>query len=92
MTAEYNGSNNFIEERKKRVNALKALAKNVIDNAEDYVGSTDLLADFSIELSVPTKNDSLESVPCINISRTHYDHKAINAIYFPELYEEYGVR
>lgn len=85
MTAEYNGSNDFIEERKKRVNALKALAQNVIDNAEDYVGSTDLLGDFSVELSVPTKNDSPESIPCINISRTHYDHKAINAIYFPEL-------
>lgn len=88
MSAEYNGSNDFIEERKKRVNALKALAQNVIDNAEDYIGSTDLLGDFSVELYVPTMDDSPETIPSINLSRTHYDHKAINAIYFPELYEK----
>ena len=88
MSTEYNGSNDFIDERKRRVNALKALAQNVIDNAEDYVGSTDLLGDFSVELSVPTMNDSPATVPCINLSRTHYDHKAINSIYFPELCEK----
>lgn len=88
MSAEYNGSNDFIEERKKRVNALKALAQNVIDNAEDYIGSTDLLGDFSVELYIPTTNDSPALIPCINLSRTHYDYKAANAIYFPELYEK----
>lgn len=64
------------EVRLRRVKALKTLAQRVIDHAEDFVGTTDMMGDLSVTITLPSVTDVRDNAPTIDISRTYYSRKA----------------
>lgn len=61
--------------KKHLVEMVKATGQEVIDRAEDLVGSGDLISDFDIWLRFPQDN-----YPTIEVTRGHISKKAINVI------------
>lgn len=61
--------------KKHLVEMVKAAGQEVIDRAEDLVGSGDLISDFDIWLRFPQDN-----CPTIEVTRSHISKKAINVI------------
>ena len=55
--------------RKFLVEAVKAAGQMMIDNAEDAVGNTDLMTDFSIKFDFSQENNG--SIPVMTITRSH---------------------
>ena len=55
--------------RKFLIEAVKAAGQMMIDNAEDTVGNTDLMTDFSIKFDFSQENNG--SVPVMTITRSH---------------------
>ena len=55
--------------RKFLVEAVKAAGQIMIDNAEDAVGNTDLMTDFSIKFDFSQENN--RSIPVMTITRSH---------------------
>lgn len=57
------------------VEMVKAAGQEVIERAEDLVGSGDLISDFDIWLRFPQDN-----CPTIEVTRSHISKKAVNLI------------
>lgn len=55
--------------RKFLIEAVKAAGQMMIDNAEDAVGNTDLMTDFSIKFEFSQENNG--SIPVMTITRSH---------------------
>ena len=55
--------------RKFLVEAVKAAGQMMIDNAEDAVGKTDLISDFSISFDFSQENNG--GIPEMTIIRSH---------------------
>lgn len=55
--------------RKFLVEAVKAAGQMMIDNAEDAVGNTDLISDFSISFEFSQENNG--GIPEMTITRSH---------------------
>lgn len=55
--------------RKFLVEAVKAAGQMMIDNAEDAVGKTDLISDFSISFEFSQENSG--GIPEMTIARSH---------------------
>lgn len=55
--------------RKFLVEAVKAAGQMMIDNAEDAVGNTDLISDFSISFEFSQENNG--GIPEMTIMRSH---------------------
>lgn len=55
--------------RKFLVEAVKAAGQMMIDTAEDAVGKTDLISDFSISFNFSQENNG--SIPKMTIIRSH---------------------
>ena len=55
--------------RKFLVEAVKAAGQMMIDNAEDAVGNTDLISDFSISFDFSQENSG--GIPEMTIMRSH---------------------
>lgn len=55
--------------RKFLIEAVKAAGQMMIDNAEDAVGNTDLMTDFSINFEFSQENNG--SIPVMTITRSH---------------------
>ena len=55
--------------RKFLVEAVKAAGQMMIDNAEDAVGNSDLMTDFSIKFDFSQENN--RSIPVMTITRSH---------------------
>ena len=55
--------------RKFLVEAVKAAGQMMIDNAEDAVGNTDLISDFSISFDFSQENNG--GIPEMTIMRSH---------------------
>lgn len=55
--------------RKFLVEAVKAAGRMMIDTAEDAVGNTDLMTDFSIKFEFSQENNG--SIPVMTITRSH---------------------
>lgn len=55
--------------RKFLVEAVKAAGQMMIDNAEDAVGNTDLISDFSISFEFSQENNG--GIPKMTIIRSH---------------------
>lgn len=63
--------------RARLVAIVKQTARDVYDNAEDFVGTTDLMTDFDIHLHF---SPSGIEAPTIEIVRTHFGRKACNVL------------
>ena len=55
--------------RKFLIEAIKAAGQMMIDTAEDAVGNTDLMTDFSIKFEFSQENNG--SIPVMTITRSH---------------------
>lgn len=55
--------------RKFLIEAVKAAGQMMIDTAEDAVGNTDLMTDFSIKFEFSQENNG--SIPVMTITRSH---------------------
>ena len=55
--------------RKFLIEAVKAAGQMMIGNAEDAVGNTDLMTDFSIKFEFSQENNG--SIPVMTITRSH---------------------
>lgn len=63
------------------VEQVKALGQDVIDRAEDLVGSGDLITDFDIRLRFPA-----DMFPTIEVTRSHLSKNYIDMIMKKEDY------
>lgn len=57
------------------IEQVKALGQDVIDRAEDLVGSGDLITDFDIWLRFP-----LDSFPTIEVTRSHVSRRYLDIL------------
>lgn len=68
------------EFRKMLVEMVKASGREVIDRAEELVGSGDLLTDFNIWLCFPIDNGRLSGVPIIELTKSYLSKEGMNTI------------
>ena len=59
----------------KLIEQVKALGQEVIDRAEDLVGSGDLITDFDIWLRFPQ-----DSFPTIEVTRSHASRRYLDIL------------
>ena len=71
---------NSEEFRNMLVEMVKASGQEVIDRAEELVGSGDLLTDFDIWLRFPIDNGRLSGVPTIELTRSYLSKEGIDII------------
>lgn len=57
------------------IELVKASGQEVINRAEDLVGSHDMMTDFDIHLSFPT-----DSLPIIEVTRSHVSKECYNVL------------
>lgn len=62
------------------VETVKASGQEVIDRAEELVGSGDLLTDFDIWLRFPLDNGRVSGVPTIEFTKSYLSKEGIDAI------------
>jgi len=62
---------------KYKVDVLKLMAQTIIDNAEDYVGTTELMTDLTVTINIPNV-DGMYEHPTITISKDYYSRNVIN--------------
>lgn len=70
---------NSEEFRNMLVEMVKASGQEVIDRAEELVGSGDLLTDFDIWLRFPIDNGRLSGVPTIELTKSYLSKEGIDA-------------
>lgn len=71
---------NSEEFRNMLVEMVKASGQEVIDRAEELVGSGDLLADFDIWLRFHLDNGRVSGVPTIELTKSYTVKGAIDTI------------
>lgn len=71
---------NSKEFRNMLVEMVKASGQEVIDRAEELVGSGDLLTDFDIWLRFPIDNGRVSGVPTIELTKSYMVKGAIDTI------------
>lgn len=71
---------NSEEFRNMLVEMVKASGQEVIDRAEELVGSGDLLTDFDIWLRFPLDNGRVSGVPTIELTKSYMVKGAIDTI------------
>lgn len=71
---------NSEEFRNMLVEMVKASGQEVIDRAEELVGSGDLLTDFDIWLRFPLDNGRVLGVPTIELTKSYMVKGAIDTI------------
>ena len=71
---------NSEEFRNMLVEMVKASGQEVIDRAEELVGSGDLLTDFYIWLRFPLDNGRVSGVPTIELTKSYLSKGGMNTI------------
>lgn len=71
---------NSEEFRNMLVEMVKASGQEVIDRAEELVGSGDLLTDFDIWLRFPLDNGRVSGVPTIELTKSYLNKEGMNII------------
>ena len=71
---------NSEEFRNMLVETVKASGQEVIDRAEELVGSGDLLTDFDIWLRFPIDNGRVSGVPTIELAKSYLSKEGMNTI------------
>lgn len=71
---------NSEEFRNMLVEMVKASGQEVIDRAEELVGSGDLLNDFDIWLRFPLDNGRVSGVPTIELTESYLSKEGMNTI------------
>ena len=71
---------NSEEFRNMLVEMVKASGQEVIDRAEELVGSGDLLTDFDIWLRFPIDNGRLSGVLTIELIKSYLSKEGMNTI------------
>ena len=71
---------NSEEFRNMLVEMVKASGQEVIDRAEELVGSGDLLTDFNIWLRFPLDNDRVSGVPTIELTKLYLSKEGMNTM------------
>ena len=63
--------------KNKIINIIKSLGKELIDNADKFVGDPDMLTDLDIWLNVPVSSIS-DSMPTIQVTKDYCSKNTIN--------------
>lgn len=63
------------EYRRKLANQIRAMATDIIENADDLVGNADGICDFYIEMSFPQ-----ERVPTYNVNIEYISKSAVTCM------------
>ena len=71
---------NSEEFRNMLVEMVKASGQEVIDRAEELVGSGDLLTDFDIWLRFPVDNGRVSGVPTIELIQSYLSKEVMDTI------------
>ena len=71
---------NSEEFRNMLVEMVKASGQEVIDRAEELVGSGDLLTDFDIWLRFPLDNGRVSGVPTIELTKSYLSKEGMDTI------------